>query len=182
MPCSPCTPPVPSQSQHLTLDDVDLPNQRLTLAGHPQRLGDRTDRTLRTWLDHRRATGPLPPNRHVLISKTTALDVQPVSKGCFTWHLRDRGIQPERIRGDRILHEALAVGPDPLHLSLVFNLSHSAATRCTNIATALLDDPDHHTGDWYNMSVTVQDPRSQPDRLRDLQERHHSTNPNQSPA
>jgi hypothetical protein len=95
-----------------------------------------------------RATGPHTPNRHVLISKATALGVQPVSKSYLTWHLRDHGIQPERIRGDRILHETLAVGPDPLHLSLVFTLSHSAATRYTDIATTLLDDPDHRTGGW----------------------------------
>jgi integrase len=37
----------PVSIQHLTLDDVELPNQRLTLTGHPQRLGDMTDRTLR---------------------------------------------------------------------------------------------------------------------------------------
>jgi hypothetical protein len=30
---------------------------------------------------------------------------------------------PRSIRSDRILHEALTVGPDPLHLALVFNLS-----------------------------------------------------------
>jgi hypothetical protein len=137
--------PRPASIQHLTLDDVDLPNRRLTLAGHPQRLGDMTDRTLRTWLDHRRATWPHTPNRHVLISKATALGVQPVSKGYFKWHLRDHGIQPERIRGDRILHEALAVGPDPLHLSSVFNLSHSTASRYAGIAEALLDDPDNRT-------------------------------------
>jgi Transmembrane secretion effector len=84
----------------------------------------------------------------LLISEATALGIQPVSQGYFTWHLRDHGIQPERIRGDRILHEALAIGPDPLHLSLVFNLSHSAASRYAGIAEALLDDPDHRSGGW----------------------------------
>src|SRR5664279_5624165 len=29
------------------------------------------------------------------------------------------------LRGDRILHEALTIGPDPLHLAMVFNLSHT---------------------------------------------------------
>lgn len=131
----------PGAIQHLTLDDVDLPNRRITLAAHPQRLGEITERTLRAWLDHRRATWPYTPNRHVLISGKTALGVQPVSKHYFQWHLRDHGIRPERIRGDRILHEALAVGPDPLHLSLVFNLSHTTASRYTGIAEQLLDTP-----------------------------------------
>lgn len=35
----------------------------------------------------------------------------------------------ERTRGDRILTEAFAVGPDPLHLSLVFDFSDTTATR-----------------------------------------------------
>lgn len=131
----------PASIQHLTLDDVDLPNRRITLAGHPQRLGEMTDRTLRDWLDHRRATWPRTLNRHILISGKSALGVQPVTKSYFKWHLRDHGIQPERIRGDQILHEALAVGPDPLHLSLVFNLSHSTASRYAGIAEQLLDGP-----------------------------------------
>jgi hypothetical protein len=40
----------------LTLDDLDLPNRRITLAGHRQRLGELTHRALRAWLGHRRAT------------------------------------------------------------------------------------------------------------------------------
>jgi integrase len=131
----------PGSIQRLTLDDVDLPNRRITMAGHPQRLGEMTDRTLRIWLEHRHATWPHTPNRHVLISGRTALGVQPVSKHYFQRHLRDHGVQPERIRADRILHEALAIGPDPLHLSMVFNLSHTTASRYADIAKQLLDTP-----------------------------------------
>ena len=47
----------------LTLDDIDLPNRRITIAGHSQRLGDLSHQALRTWLDHRRATWPHTPNR-----------------------------------------------------------------------------------------------------------------------
>jgi integrase len=131
----------PASIQHLTLEDVDLPNRRITLAGHPHRLGEMTAQTLRTWLDHRRATWPHSPNQHVLISGKTALGPQPVSKTYFKWHLRDHGIHPERIRADRILHEALTVGPDPLHLSLVFSLSHTTASRYVRVAEHLLGDP-----------------------------------------
>jgi hypothetical protein len=46
----------------------------------------------------------------------------------------------ERIRQDRVLHEALTAGPDPLHLALVFNLSHTTASRYAAIAQDLLDD------------------------------------------
>ena len=55
--------------RHLTLDDLDLPNRRITIAGHPQRLGELTYRTLRSWLGHRRTAWPRTPNRHVLISE-----------------------------------------------------------------------------------------------------------------
>src|SRR5664280_3700581 len=40
----------PAAIRALLLDDVDLPNRRITLAGHPQRLGDLTHRTLLAWL------------------------------------------------------------------------------------------------------------------------------------
>ena len=41
----------------LTLDDLDLPNRRITIAGHRQRLGELTCRALRAWLG--------PPPRHL---------------------------------------------------------------------------------------------------------------------
>jgi hypothetical protein len=60
--------------------------------------------------------------------------VAPVSKGYFHFHLRRHGVDLDRIRKDRILHEALTAGPDPLHLALVFNLSHTTASRYATIA------------------------------------------------
>jgi hypothetical protein len=134
----------PESILNLLLDDLDLPNRRITLAGHTQRLGDLTYRTLQAWLDQRRATWPHTPNRHVLISERTALGTEPISKGYLTGHLQRHGVNLERIRGDRILHEALTVGADPLHLSLVFNLSHTTATRYAALAEQLLDDPAAH--------------------------------------
>ncbi len=125
--------------RQLLLDDLDLPNRRITIAGHTQRLGELTDRALRAWLDQRRTAWPHTPNRHVLISEKTALGVAPVSKGYFHFHLRRHGVDLDRIRSDRILHEALTAGPDPLHLSLVFNLSHTTASRYADIAEDLLD-------------------------------------------
>ncbi|MFI9587001.1 hypothetical protein ACIHCQ_35460 [Streptomyces sp. NPDC052236] len=40
---------------------------------------------------------------------------------------------------DRQLEEALAHGPDPLHLAKVFGLSEKAAIRYANSARALLE-------------------------------------------
>lgn len=126
--------------RHLALDDLDLPNRRITLAGHTQHLGEMTRQLLQTWLEHRRARWPHTPNRHVLISERTALGSGPISPSYLHQHLLRRGIHLDRIRADRVLHEALTVGPDPLHLALVFNLSHSTASRYAAIAQNLLDD------------------------------------------
>lgn len=130
----------PAAIRQLLLDDLDLPNRRITIAGHTQRLGDLTHRALRAWLEQRRTAWPHPPNRHVLISQATVLGVEASSKGYLQFHLQRHGVDLDRIRGDRILHEALTAGPDPLHLALVFNLSHTTASRYADIAQHLLDD------------------------------------------
>lgn len=138
----------PAAIRTLTLDDLDLPNRRITLAGHTQRLGELPGRTLLTWLRQRRTTWPHTPNRHVLITKRTALGTHPVSAIYLQEAFIRRGIDLERIRSDRVLHEALTVGLDPLHLTLVFNLSHSTASRYAALAQKLLDtELDHaHPG------------------------------------
>jgi integrase len=126
--------------RRLTLDDLDLPNRRITIAGHAQRLGELPYQTLLAWLAQRRAAGPKTPNRHVLINPKTALGTRPVSAEYLKRHLLHQGVYLERIRGDRVLHEALTAGADPLHLALVFNLSHTTASRYAAIAQSLLDD------------------------------------------
>jgi integrase len=126
--------------RNLMVDDLDLPNRRITIAGHTQRLGELTYRALRAWLDQRRIAWPHTPNQHVLIAAgKTALGTGPVSEVYLRFHLRHHGISIDRIHGDRILHEALTAGPDPLHLALVFNLSISTASRYAAIAQTLLD-------------------------------------------
>lgn len=140
----------PAAIRQLRLDDVDLPNRRITLAGHPATLGDLTYRALETWLQHRRTVWPHTPNPHVLISTRTALTTTAVTEQYLKMHLVRRGIDLARIRTDRILQEALAVGPDPLHLTMMFNLSHAAASRYTTIAGALLDDADTAPGATAN--------------------------------
>lgn len=127
--------------QALTMDDLDLPNRRITIAGHPQRLGDLSHKALRAWLDYRRTTWPHSPNQHVLISKRTALGDAPVSRGYVNFHLKPHGVSVERIRRDRILHEALTGRPDPLHLSLMFGISERPASQYARIALDLLAEP-----------------------------------------
>ena len=130
----------PKAIRELTLDDIDLPNRRITLAGHRQPLGDLTRNALLAWLGYRRATWPDTANRHVLVSRISALGSKPVSADFLDKH-QLRGICLERIRRDRILHEALAAGADPLHLSLVFNIDHTNAMAYANAARNLLSSP-----------------------------------------
>jgi hypothetical protein len=73
----------------------------------------------------------------------TALGSEPVSHYYLKKHLLLRGVHLERIRGDRVLQEALATGADALHLALTFNLHHSTAIGYANIARRILDAPRH---------------------------------------
>ncbi|WP_194908967.1 hypothetical protein [Catenulispora rubra] len=63
----------------LTLDDLDLANRRITIAGSEQRLSKPARQALLAWLDERRSRWPHNPNRHVLINTRTALGDGPVS-------------------------------------------------------------------------------------------------------
>lgn len=133
----------PKAIRELALDDVDLPNRRITVAGHPQPLGDLTHTILRAWLEHRHATWPGTANRHLLISRVSALGTEPVAADYLDKHLL-LGAPLERIRRDRILQEALATGADPLHLTLVFNIDHTTAKSYADAARKLLNTPADH--------------------------------------
>jgi len=133
----------PGAIRELTLEDIDLPGRRITLAGHRQRLGELTRGALLAWLDYRRATWPDTANRHVLITRKSALGTGPVSASYLADYLgrHQRGISLEHIRRDRILAEALATGADPLHLALVFNIDHTNAMAYAGAARNLLSGP-----------------------------------------
>ena len=133
----------PKAIRELTLDDIDLPSRRITIAGHRQRLGELTCDALLAWLGYRRATWPDTANRHVLITRKSALGTEQVSASYLADYLgrHQRGISLEHIRRDRILAEALATGADPLHLALVFNIDHTNAMAYAGAARNLLTGP-----------------------------------------
>ena len=133
----------PGAIRGLTLEDIDLPSRRISIAGHRQPLGELTRHALLAWLDHRRATWPATANRHVLITRKSALGTGPVSASYLADYLgrHQRGISLEHIRRDRILAEALATGADPLHLALVFNIDHTNAMAYVGAARNLLSGP-----------------------------------------
>jgi hypothetical protein len=133
----------PGAIRELTLEDIDLPSRRISIAGHRQPLGELTRDALLAWLGYRRATWPDTASRHVLITRKSALGTRPASASYLADYLgrHQRGISLEHIRRDRILAEALAAGADPLHLALVFNIDHTNAMAYAGAARNLLSSP-----------------------------------------
>jgi hypothetical protein len=129
----------------LRLEDVDLGNRRLTIAGRTRPLDELTYRVLVAWLEHRRRRWPNTANPHLLVSARTAVGLGPVSLPWANQILRGLPATLERLRIDRQLEEALTHRADPLHLAVVFDLDESTAIRYAASARRLLGWP--HEGD-----------------------------------
>ncbi|WP_037972935.1 hypothetical protein [Streptosporangium amethystogenes] len=127
-----------SAIRNLLLDDLDLGNRRLTIAGRPRPIDEFSHQILLEWLDYRRTRWPNTANPHLLINQMSAHGVGPVSTIYFTKKLRGQAATLERLRVDRQLEEALIHGPDPLHLAAVFGLDPKTAIRYAENARALL--------------------------------------------
>jgi hypothetical protein len=63
--------------RHLTLENLDLPNRRITIADHEQHLSELTHTVLLAWLTERQRRWPGTANRHVLLSKDSAAAPDP---------------------------------------------------------------------------------------------------------
>ncbi|MEN8655512.1 hypothetical protein ABCR94_36345 [Streptomyces sp. 21So2-11] len=123
----------------LILDDVDLGNRRLTIAGRVRPLDDLTLKLLLDWLEHRRSRWPNTANLHLLINNQTATKTNRASNHWISSSMRGQDATLERLRVDRQLEEALTHGPDPLHLAEVFGLDEKTAMRYADSARALLE-------------------------------------------
>jgi hypothetical protein len=112
------------------LDDVDLGNRRLTIAGRVRPVDEFTHQVLPGWLDYRRTRWPDTANPHLLNGQQSAMGTGPVSTIYFAkTRLRGQAATLERLRAGRQPGEALAHGPDPLHLAAVFGLDPKTAIR-----------------------------------------------------
>ncbi|MFE2492405.1 hypothetical protein ACFXGR_56650 [Streptomyces mirabilis] len=130
----------PGAIRRLQLDDVDIGNRRLSINGRTRPLDELTLQLTQDWLEFRRLRWPGTANPHLLINKQTALGTGPIGKNSVAGPaLRGQTATLERLRTDRQLEEALAHGPDPLHLAEVFGLSQATAIRYANSARALLE-------------------------------------------
>jgi hypothetical protein len=131
----------PKAIRELLLDDVDLGNRRLIIAGHARPLDKFTHRVILDWLDYRRSRWPNTANLHMIVSQQSALETGPVSKVWITNALRGLTATLERLRVDRQLEEVLTYGPDPLHLATVFGIDEKTAIRYATTARQLLQTP-----------------------------------------
>ncbi|GAA2406097.1 hypothetical protein GCM10010191_12610 [Actinomadura vinacea] len=125
----------------LRLDDVDLGNRRITIAGRTRPIDDLTHRLLLDWLDHRRTRWPNTANPHLLVSVISSNGLDPVSHIWLERSLKGLPASLEKLRIDRQLEEALTHGADPLHLARVFGLHPTTAIRYADSARALLERP-----------------------------------------
>ena len=125
--------------REIRLDDVDLGNRRIVIGGRARPLDDLTRQVLLEWLAHRGARWPSTANPHLLVNQQSANGTGPVSTSYFaTTALRGKAATLERLRVDRQLQEALACGPDPLHLAAMFSLDPKTAIRYAENARQLL--------------------------------------------
>ncbi|QIY66539.2 hypothetical protein HEP85_39955 [Streptomyces sp. RPA4-2] len=123
----------------LKLDDVDIGNRRMTIAGRVRPLDDLTLKLLLDWLEHRRKRWPNTANLHLLINNQTATKTSRASNHWISAPMRGQTATLERLRVDRRLEEAIIQGPDPLHLAEVFGLDEKTAMRYADSARALLE-------------------------------------------
>jgi integrase len=129
----------PKAIKEMLLDDVDLGNRRLTIAARVRPIDEFTHQVLLEWLEYRRTRWPDTANPHLLINRQTAMKTGPVSTFFYAQQrLRRQAATLDRLRVDRQLQEALACGPDPLHLAAVFGLDPKTAIRYAENARALL--------------------------------------------
>ena len=122
------------------LDDVNMGNRRLIIAGRVRPIDEFTHQVLLDWPGYRRTRWPDTANPHLLINQHSAMGTRPVSTIYYAkTKLRGQAATLERLRVDRQLEEALTHGPDPLHLAAVFGLDPKTAIRYAENARLLLE-------------------------------------------
>lgn len=136
----------PHQVRHLKLDEIDLPNRRLTVAGTRAPLDPFTTESIATYLRYRHDRWPQTANPHLLLTRRTAHERGPVSASWLQARLHDLPATLRQLREDRILEEARATGGDPLHLAAMFGLTAKPALRYAQTLHPGIADHHHDHG------------------------------------
>jgi hypothetical protein len=109
------------------------------LRGVTRELDDLGHQVLTDRLCHWRHRWPLSANPHLLVSRFSAHGTQAMSDT----YVKDLSVIAASLSTgsawtDRNLEEALAYGPDPLHVAALFGLSEATSIRYSNQARRLL--------------------------------------------
>jgi hypothetical protein len=118
------------QLQRLLLTDIH--DGRLHMAGNDIVLADPVRVRLNTWLADRARRWPNTINPYLFISSRTAVRTTAVTAA---WIIDKVGLSPQKIREDRILHEAIATGGDTRRLCDLFGISIPTAQRYVDVIT-----------------------------------------------
>jgi hypothetical protein len=122
----------PKQVRCLRVDHLDLSNRRFRLDETERTLDRYTAATIESYLVYRHNRWPHTTNPHLLVTRRTAHEQNPVSEYWLASRLRDLPATLRGLREDRILEEARASGGDPLHLAVMFGLTAKPALRYAN--------------------------------------------------
>lgn len=78
---------------------------------------------------------PMSSNPHLIVNRTTALnsDAPPISRSAVKNVFTAIGLSGQKVRIDRIFHEAQLTA-DPLHLMRLFGISEDTAVRYVHAA------------------------------------------------
>lgn len=125
---------LPGQIRCLRLDQVDLPARRLDPAGLDHPLDEFTATAIRGYLAFRSHRWPATTSPYLLVTRKTAHTGEPVSRFWIDRLFRVLPVTAEQLRDDRIIEEALAGRPDPLHLAAVFGFGPRTGLRYAEAA------------------------------------------------
>lgn len=134
------------EMQQLSVDDIDLAGGTIAIARrsgrHTLTLDEAVHRLTQHWLDHRHRQWPRTQNRHLFVSRNTALRPdQAMSPYGLTTVFRRVGISASKLRADRIYDEAIHTA-DPVVLMKVFGIRVTSAVHYVRAAHPTLFHPN----------------------------------------
>ena len=141
----------PDQMRRLRLDQVDLAGRRLDPGGLDHPLDEFTVSAIRSYLGFRNQRWPATTSPYFLVTRKTAHTGEPASRFWMNRLFRGLPVTAEQLRDDRIIEEALAGRPDPLHLAAVFGfgprtgLRYAAAAQDSTEPPIVISKVEHYT-------------------------------------
>lgn len=146
----------------LALDDINFDRATLTAAGHRRPLDQLTKDAITSYLAYRTRRWPLTANRHLLLSRLSALQDGPVSPWWISQRITRWKSTMTELRQDRILEEAAAATRDPMHIATMLRAApqHRPALRRCRPRTPRPGAPDCRG--TYRRPEGAQRPQYQP--------------------